>query len=400
MKQLTRREFHDLVWSKPMTELAKTFGLSDAALHKTCRKHRIPTPGLGYWAKLAAGKPVTKIAFHEIDDEALNMIRFFPGQSPTLPPEVQEARAKAEAFSQEHPTAPSTGELHPLVKRMRRKLMQVRLQKQTCINLHEPEFFSVAIVPASTERLITFLNQLVMEAERRGYGIEAGEALQLKIDDETVPFHIAEKKDRMPHLPTDKETAALRRWEVECANKRRRNQYIHEWEKPKVAEFDDVFNGQLTLQFEKPGYYGDGLRRKFSDGRYQLEERIQDILITAATCAAAIKAKRAADERREQERQERERLAEIRRRREKLEEKRTAHLEKNMSHWQKAAEIRNFVTAVETKLKVVEYKKAEDRAKVEAWLLWARGYADWVDPLFTALPILLQESDFNSWELG
>ena len=55
MKQLTRRELYDLVWSKPMTKLAKEFSLSDVALHKTCRRHRIPTPGLGYWAKVAAG---------------------------------------------------------------------------------------------------------------------------------------------------------------------------------------------------------------------------------------------------------------------------------------------------------------------------------------------------------
>ena len=42
-----------------MTRLAKEFGLSDVALHKICRKHEIPTPPLGYWAKKAHGKPVT-----------------------------------------------------------------------------------------------------------------------------------------------------------------------------------------------------------------------------------------------------------------------------------------------------------------------------------------------------
>ena len=34
----SRREFYDLVWSKPMIHLAKEFGVSDVALHKICRK--------------------------------------------------------------------------------------------------------------------------------------------------------------------------------------------------------------------------------------------------------------------------------------------------------------------------------------------------------------------------
>ena len=58
----TRQEFYDLVWSKPMTHLAKEFALSDVALHKICKKHDIPNPPLGWWAKKAAGKKAAKKA--------------------------------------------------------------------------------------------------------------------------------------------------------------------------------------------------------------------------------------------------------------------------------------------------------------------------------------------------
>ena len=57
-QKFTRAEFYDLVWSKPLTHLAKEFGVSDVALHKLCRKHDIPKPPVGYWAKVAAGKRV------------------------------------------------------------------------------------------------------------------------------------------------------------------------------------------------------------------------------------------------------------------------------------------------------------------------------------------------------
>ena len=59
MRRLTREELYALVWARPMTKVAKQFGLSDVALHKICSKHDVPTPPQGYWAKKEFGKPVT-----------------------------------------------------------------------------------------------------------------------------------------------------------------------------------------------------------------------------------------------------------------------------------------------------------------------------------------------------
>jgi len=59
-RTLTRQEMYDLVWSKPMTQLATEFELSDVGLKKICKAAQVPTPGLGYWAKLANGKKVVK----------------------------------------------------------------------------------------------------------------------------------------------------------------------------------------------------------------------------------------------------------------------------------------------------------------------------------------------------
>jgi hypothetical protein len=55
-KEYTRQELYDLVWSTPMVKFAKEFGLSDVGLRKTCVKYNIPTPPLGYWAKLNFGE--------------------------------------------------------------------------------------------------------------------------------------------------------------------------------------------------------------------------------------------------------------------------------------------------------------------------------------------------------
>ena len=60
--QFSRQAFFDLMWSKPIKDIAPDFGISDVALAKFCRKHEIPLPGRGYWAKLHAGKPVMAFA--------------------------------------------------------------------------------------------------------------------------------------------------------------------------------------------------------------------------------------------------------------------------------------------------------------------------------------------------
>src|SRR5436305_1121986 len=61
-RRFTREELHALVWSEPMSKLAKRFGLSDVGFAKACRRANIPLPNRGYWAKCEAGKSVIQAA--------------------------------------------------------------------------------------------------------------------------------------------------------------------------------------------------------------------------------------------------------------------------------------------------------------------------------------------------
>jgi hypothetical protein len=56
----TREQLYDLVWSGPISTLAKSLALSDVGLAKACRRGDIPLPPRGYWAKLNAGQRVTR----------------------------------------------------------------------------------------------------------------------------------------------------------------------------------------------------------------------------------------------------------------------------------------------------------------------------------------------------
>src|ERR1700733_15099851 len=75
---LSREDLYELVWSKPMSELAKDFGISDVALAKRCKRLGIPVPGRGYWARVDAGQtphrpklPKREAKWH--DDSALTV---------------------------------------------------------------------------------------------------------------------------------------------------------------------------------------------------------------------------------------------------------------------------------------------------------------------------------------
>ena len=85
-KATTRNELFNLVWSSPIKTVAKDFGLTDKGLAKRCKKHRIPTPPVGYWAKVQSGKKVVKAKLPKITDESLNVITFY----------VQEGRADSD----------------------------------------------------------------------------------------------------------------------------------------------------------------------------------------------------------------------------------------------------------------------------------------------------------------
>jgi len=74
-KRLSRKELYELVWSEPLKILAPRFGISDVALKKACARAEVPTPGLGYWAKKAAGKSMSQVGLAErppgMDDEVV-----------------------------------------------------------------------------------------------------------------------------------------------------------------------------------------------------------------------------------------------------------------------------------------------------------------------------------------
>lgn len=93
-----RNALYAEVWSEPMTAIAKRYAISDVGLRKICIKLDIPLPPRGYWAKVAAGKVVTRTSLPKSDVAA------FVERVVHVPPDASEIQHRiAKARTSEDP---------------------------------------------------------------------------------------------------------------------------------------------------------------------------------------------------------------------------------------------------------------------------------------------------------
>lgn len=350
---LTRRELYDLVWDRPMTKVAAEFQISDVALKKICVKHRVPAPGRGYWAKVTAGSKIHKTIFREISDSRLNQVRIYGSPAKSLPPQVHEAKrqAKIQTRNIELPPAQevsSPGEFTLHVQRMEKALSRARAGHDGFLHVAKPGLFTVSISEASVNRTLSILNRLTIEGEALGYGIEKGEnSLHFIVNDEKISLALSEKTDRVPHEPTEKELSNLNKWEAKRQRYAARGEWFSDWDKPAIPELDHAPNGKLVIEIDKDNQW-DGLRRKFSDGKRQrLENLIGEILVAAATCAAAMKAKREERERQHLKWEEESRRRKEVERQRLLGQKRWEFLEKQIEQFEHVQRVEKFIGFLE-----------------------------------------------------
>ena len=133
---LTRRELYDLVWSKPLRDVAADLGISDVGLAKVCERHRVPRPEQGYWNKIHAGKLAKRSVFVDVDDVHLNRVEI-NGALTQLPEpvraQIENSRAKRKAAAasagprlQAPPVTDPPKELHKAIELTARSLRSTK----------------------------------------------------------------------------------------------------------------------------------------------------------------------------------------------------------------------------------------------------------------------------------
>jgi len=290
--QLSRLELYDKVWSLPIHTLSKEFGLSDVGLAKVCRRYAIPVPPRGYWAKVRAGKRVSKLPLPVAAPVGLQELIEFPGPHgrPTEPapaPEPQHPLIAAESDPADAIVVRDNLRItHPLLRGTREawKLLNNRAFQW---HVPLPTHLHLPLSRPLRPRALRVLQAVFTAFDQRGFKVAANERKGVKVTvlDEDCVLTMRERQRQ-----------------VRGERKRRGDQSLFADKRP----FDLVDTGELELTVEKPY----GRKTTIGDGKNQrIEDQLNVIIVGLMEAALEAKDIRAT--------RERERLAEIERERER-----------------------------------------------------------------------------------
>lgn len=363
-----REKLYQEVWEKPVIEVAKLYGVSDVAIHKVCKSLDIPTPGLGYWAKVKAGKPVKQIPLPNSDKpERKSGIRTGIEPQPQIVAEVlqflsEEDKSVVLSVAMQITMPDENARMHAKIIAHRKKVVDWHKEKQknglrwNDRSREAAPFLADTISEATLPRVCRIFDALIKALEPLGCSIT--DNLKFVINGETISLSVSESQDKVDHVPTREENIQLLKYEEE---KKKRP-----WTpKPNIRKYDYVYNGKISLAV-------DG-EKTFRDCKsYVVEDRLGDIIILMYEASNKLRIQREEREAAERKRKEEERQREVRRERYNLEVERTNALVNESKDFEIASKIRAYVSAVEQKEELTEEEVA--------WITWAKQKADWYDP--------------------
>lgn len=176
--KLTREELYAKVWSKPATELAKEFGISDVAIGKICRRMNVPKPGPGYWRGLEVGERPQLTPLPKQEERMPSLVFIEPHQNPStfksMDQEVSD-RIQAESDPANRITvADSLRKAHPLVKAAQLELERRNKSASEGIWLPQEPCLDIRVSRKGMRRALLIMDALLKSLEARGYSIDLG----------------------------------------------------------------------------------------------------------------------------------------------------------------------------------------------------------------------------------
>lgn len=365
-----RETLYKEVWLAPVTEVAKRYGVSDVAIRKVCQSLDIPTPPIGYWAKLRAGKPVTPIPL-PINNKLTKKSGVRTGtdeytqqiEKETLTFLNEEERAVVLSVATQIRIPDENAKMHPTIVAHRKAVMEWkkkrREQEARGFNrraMDAPLFLADTVSEETLPRVLHIIDALIKAMEPLGCSLTSD--LKFIVNGETVPTLVSEAQDEIKHNPTKEENMQLLIYEED----KRRGSWAS---KPKIRKYDHVYNGRISVSVYTAKSYRDCKS-------YVIEERLGDIMIALYEASDILRQEREDREDVERRRQEEARRKEERRSRYNAEVEQTLTLENISEDYDISCKIRRYIAAVEAPGNL-------DPKTIE-WVEWAKAKADWYDP--------------------
>lgn len=353
-----REKLYEEVWAEPVSVVARRYGVSDVAIHKTCKRLSVPVPPRGYWARLRAGQrverpplPATKGATRAYgpprkpDPEPADDEGEKPGPLAFL---SEEERARVLDACESIRIKDRLVKPHPLItqdrearQELNRRQREARRSPSSLSYDYDYEslpatkpvtgLLDLRVADDQLPRAYRLLDALFCTVEALGGKVNAGEHTTAVILGESVEFRLIGKVDQLAFIITE---------------------------------------------YRAP-------RKNWRDTkRKQLEDELGSITIGLFECAHIL---RTAREEREREEERRRVQAQQRRERAIVQRKEMARytaLENAAMDWHKARVLEGFVAELERR--ALGETDANRQSALMERVTWARAKIAWLDPLLAA----------------
>jgi len=387
--KIKRSELYQQVWEQPMMRLAKNYGISDVGLAKICRKHDIPRPPRGYWAKIQSGRKPKQIPLPEKDrDDDIEFHKTdIEGTSIScLGQEIRQQFEDEKKSDMLIRVADSLHGSHDLVRKANHDYAGLKTNEQKIIMLPEDPPLEVRTSKALLRRGLFIMDALLKALEKRGYQVSSGP--KVIIQGIALRFCLHEKLDTQP-VPIEEQ----------------KQSGLYEFHFSRQAEKKRVPSSSLILEIHPPrSYWSSGCQRIWRETPAKpLEGKLNSFVSGLIKLAARYKVYQEEQKRKEELRRQEEQLrkerAIQRAERQKIYKEELARfndLLKQAEDYHKSKLIRELVDAVQ-KDRVSDMSGEEDQ-EIEQWVAWATSHADRLDPLKPSPPSILDEEDLEEEE--
>jgi len=364
-RTVTREELYDLVWSKPMSLLAKEFEISDVGLAKICKRMEIPRPTRGYWQKHKVGETPPQIKLPPLSEKGVTLVVIQPTPKPKF---LQEQVQKIEKI----PVPDTLENPHPLTQKTLKAFAKGKVSDYGNLLPKNDYCLDIHVSKEALQRACLIMDTLIRALEARHYPVsitsDSPRKTVIMVRGETLDIGLEEKIRRVEHIPTPTE------------QKKHEKYYWY------IPRYDYVPSGQLTLRIKNADC--QGVRQQWADGKVKrVEDHLGSFIASLEPIVQAIDERRKERERRHREWEEAERQRAEQHRLALLEEQKAKKLIKDVSQWIQAIQIRDYIGAIENDAVTVP--------GLDAWLSWARNYANCIDPIQCPETLAFDETKEN-----
>jgi hypothetical protein len=363
---LLREELYERVWTTSVHRLAKEFGYSDVGLAKLCRKHQIPTPGLGYWRRVELGQKPARTPLAIVEQPSPYRIEL------TIREQVPGQRRPAKGDVPLVPVLSDKPLSHPFIVRLERVFRNATKNEKSLLTPRAGSVSHLMVTEGTFLRALQIANALFAACEKHGIQVvwpkEDGASLVLIHEFESVGFCISEILETSAHTPSKEDID------------RKKKDYwwsVPKWDyRPTGLLKISLLSGETTAT-----------RKNWSDGKkHRLEECLGEVIAGVGVLVQAIK-KVKADRKRWHEEYE----AEQKRRREEAELEREFARKGDLIL--KAAQalhqsqlVRRLAVCLGNSIHLNKLDN-ESLSRMRELLAWCSEYANCIDP--TCEPDLL-----------